>query len=75
VLTLEERNDPLCDPDNNDHWAVFFTERSLAELAHYKGIGPPPANKNAAMRKVWWRVRGRTLAFVLDHITVGNHPR
>jgi hypothetical protein len=27
VLTLEERNDPLWDPDNEDHWAAFFTER------------------------------------------------
>jgi hypothetical protein len=32
---------------------MFFTERRLAELAHYEGNGPPPPNKNAAARKVW----------------------
>jgi hypothetical protein len=52
VLMSEERNDPLWDPDNDDHWTVFITERHLAELAHYEGTGPPPENKNTAMRKV-----------------------
>jgi hypothetical protein len=75
VLTPEERNDPLWDPDNVDHWTVFFTERRLMELAHYKGNGPSPPNKNAAARKVWWGVEGRTLPVVLDHIAAGNHPR
>jgi hypothetical protein len=37
VLTPEERNDPLWDPDNKDHWTTFFTERRLAELALYEG--------------------------------------
>jgi hypothetical protein len=64
VLTPEERNNPLWDPDNKDQWTSFFTERRLAELAHYEGSGPLPANKNAAMRKLWWGVPGRTLARV-----------
>jgi hypothetical protein len=75
VLTLEERNNPLWDPDNVDHWTTFFTERRLAELAHYEGNDPPPPNKNANARKVWWGVEGRTLPAVLDHIAAGNHPR
>jgi hypothetical protein len=45
------------DPDNDDHWTVFFTERRNTELAHYEGTNPPSANKNAAARKVWWGVR------------------
>jgi hypothetical protein len=40
-----------------DHWTVFFTERRLAELAHYEGNGPPLPNKNSAARKVWWVIR------------------
>jgi hypothetical protein len=72
VLTPEERNDPLWDSDNEDQWTAFFTERHLAELAHYEGNDPPPPNKNAATRKVWWGVKGRTLPSVLDHITAGN---
>jgi hypothetical protein len=24
---------------------------------------------------LWWGIPGRTLAFVLDHIAAGNHPR
>jgi hypothetical protein len=75
VLTPEERSDSLWDPDNVDHWTTFFTERRLAELAHYEGNGPPPPNKNAAARKVWWGVEGRTLTAILDHIAAGNHPR
>jgi hypothetical protein len=75
VLTPEERNNPLWDPDNVDHWTAFFTERRLAELAHYEGNGPPPPNKNAAVRKVWWGVEGRSLPAVLDHIATGNHLR
>jgi hypothetical protein len=74
VLTPEEHNDPLWDPDNDDHWKSFFMEHRLAELAHYEGSGPPPANKNDAMWKFWWGVRGRTIAWVLDHIATGNHP-
>jgi hypothetical protein len=66
VLTPEERNDPLWDPDNVDHWTAFFTERRLAELAHYEGNGPQSPNKNAATRKVWWGIEGRTLPAVLD---------
>jgi hypothetical protein len=61
VLTPEERNDLLWDPNNDDHWTTFFTERRLAELAHYEGNGPPPANKNATARKLWWGVKGCTL--------------
>jgi hypothetical protein len=57
VLMPEERNDSLRDPDNNDHWTVFFMEHHLTELAHYKGNGPPPANKNAAAWKLWWGAR------------------
>jgi hypothetical protein len=49
-------------------------ERRLTELAHYKGSGPPPANKNAAARKLWWGVPGRTLVWVLDHIAVSKYP-
>jgi hypothetical protein len=75
VLTPEERNDPLWDPDKEDHWMTFFTEHRLAELAHYEGSGPPPANKNAATRKIWWGVLCRTLAWVLDHIAAGNYLR
>jgi hypothetical protein len=75
VLTPEERNDPQWDPDNVDHWMTFFTERRLAELAHYKGNDPSPPNKNAPTRKVWWGVKGRALPTVLDHIAVGNNPR
>jgi hypothetical protein len=75
VLTPKERNDPLWDPDNMDHWTAFFTERRLAELAHYEGNGPLPPNKNAATRKVWWGIEGCTLPAVLDHIVAGNHPR
>jgi hypothetical protein len=75
VLTPEERNDLLWDPNNEDQWTAFFTECHLAELAHYEGNGPPLPNKNAAMRKVWWGIEGRTLLFVLDHIAVGNYPR
>jgi hypothetical protein len=74
-LTPEERNNPLWDPDNEDHWTAFFTERRLAELAHCDGNGPLPLNKNATARKVWWGIEGRTLPFVLDHITAGNYPR
>jgi hypothetical protein len=33
------------------------------------------ANKNAAARKLWWGDPDRTLAWVLDHIAAGNHPR
>jgi hypothetical protein len=54
---------------------MFFPKRRLTELAHYEGNGPPSPNKNAATRKVWWSVEGRTLPAVLDHITAGNHPR
>jgi hypothetical protein len=75
VLTSEERNDPLWDPDNEDQWTTFFTERRNQELVHYEGNGPPPANQNVAARKLWWGVPGRILAFVLDHIAVGNYPR
>jgi hypothetical protein len=57
VLTPEERNDPLWDPDNwdpdnEDHWTAFFTERHNMELAHYEGTSPPLANKNAVARKL-----------------------
>jgi hypothetical protein len=75
VLTPEERNDPLWDPDNKDHWTVFFTERHNTELAHYEGTSPALANKNAVAQKLCWGVRGRTLAWVLDHIAVGNNPQ
>jgi hypothetical protein len=75
VLTPEERNDPQWDPDNVDHWMAFFSEHRLAELAHYEGNGPPPPNKNAAARKVWLGVEGRTLPAVLDHIAASNNPR
>jgi hypothetical protein len=75
VLTPEERNDPLWDPDNEDQWTTFFMERQNQELVHYEGNGPPPANQNIAARKLWWGVPGRILAFVLDHIAVGNYPR
>jgi hypothetical protein len=74
-LMAEQRNDPVWDPDNEDQWAAFFTERRNHELAWFEGNGPPPANRNAAARKLWWGVPGRTLASVLDHIVVGNHPR
>jgi hypothetical protein len=37
VLTPEERNDPLWDPDNEDQWTTFFTERRNQELVHYEG--------------------------------------
>jgi hypothetical protein len=53
---------------------AFFTERRLAELVHYEGNGPPPPNRNAAVRKLWWGVEGRTLPAVLDHIAAGNNP-
>jgi hypothetical protein len=75
MLTPKEHNDPLWDLDNDDHWTTFFTERRLAKLAHYEGTGLPPTNKNTAIRKVWWGVRGHILAFVLDHIAAGNHLR
>jgi hypothetical protein len=42
VLTPEERNDPLWDPDNKDHWTTFFTQRRLTELAHYECQGDDP---------------------------------
>jgi hypothetical protein len=54
---------------------TFFTNRRNHELARYEGNGPPPANKNTAGQKMWWSVPGRTLAFVLDHIAMGNNPR
>jgi hypothetical protein len=44
-------------------------------LEQYEGNDPPPANRNAVGRKMWWGVPDRTLAFVLDHIAVGNNPR
>jgi hypothetical protein len=47
VLTPEERNDPLKDPDNEDQWTALFTEHRLQELAHYKGNGPPLATCRA----------------------------
>jgi hypothetical protein len=72
---LEERNDPLWDPNNKDQWTAFFTERRNQELVHYEGNGPQPANKNAAAWKLWWGVPGRTLTWVLDHIAAGNYPR
>jgi hypothetical protein len=75
VFMPEERNDPLWDPDNEDQWKVFFTERRIQELAHYEGNGPPPAKKNTAPRKLWCGIQGHTLAWVLDHIAVGNYPR
>jgi hypothetical protein len=75
VLMLEECNDPQWDPNNIDHWMAFFPERRLAELAHYEGNGPPPPNRNAAVRKLWWGVEGHTLPAVLDHIAAGNNPR
>jgi hypothetical protein len=74
VLTPEEHNDPLWDPDNEDQWTTFFTERRNQELAHYEGNGPPPANRNVAAQKLWWGVPGRILAFVLDNIAMGNYP-
>jgi hypothetical protein len=46
VLTPEERNDPQWDPNNVDHWTTFFTERRLAELAHYEGNNPPRPKNN-----------------------------
>jgi hypothetical protein len=42
VLTPEEHNDPLWDPNNEDQWTTFFMERRNQELAHYEGNGPPP---------------------------------
>jgi hypothetical protein len=75
VLMPKERNDPQWDPDNGDHWTAFFIECRLAELAHYEGNGPPPPNRNAAVRKLWWGIEGRTLPAVLDHIATGNNPR
>jgi hypothetical protein len=56
VLIPKKRNNPQWDPDNVDHWTTFFTERRLAELVHYEGNGPPPPNRNAAARKLWWGV-------------------
>jgi hypothetical protein len=75
VLTPEERNDPLWDPDNEDQWTVFFPDSRNHELARYEGNGPPSANKNAAGRKMWWGIPGRTLAFIPDHIAAGNNQR
>jgi hypothetical protein len=75
VLTPEERNNPLWDPDNKDQWMAFITEHQNAELAHYEGNGPPQANKNAAAHKLWWGVKGRTLLWVLKHIVMGNYPQ
>jgi hypothetical protein len=75
VLMPKERNDPLWDPDNMDHLTMFFMEHRLAELAHYEGNSPPLPNKNAAARKVWWGIEGRTLPAILDHIAVGNYLR
>jgi hypothetical protein len=63
----EERNDPVWDPDNEAQWTAFFTERRNHELVRYEGNGPPLANRNAAVWKLWWGIPGRTLAFVLDH--------
>jgi hypothetical protein len=37
VLTPEERNDPLWDPDSKYRWTMIFTERRNKELAHYEG--------------------------------------
>jgi hypothetical protein len=77
VLTPEERNDPLWDPDNEDQWSTFFTERrnqelvwcTTREMALHRPTRTPPRGK------LWWGVPGRILAFVLDHIAVDNYPR
>jgi hypothetical protein len=52
-LAAEERNDLVWDPDNEDQWTTFFTERRLHQLAQYKGNDPLPANKNAVGWKLW----------------------
>jgi hypothetical protein len=53
---------------------TLFTQRHNFELAQYEGNDPPPANRNIVGRKMWCGALGRTLAFVLDHIAVGNNP-
>jgi hypothetical protein len=50
-LTAEDRNDPVWDPDNETQWTVFFTKRRNHELVRYEGNSPPPANRNATVRK------------------------
>jgi hypothetical protein len=57
----EERADPIWDPDKEDQWTAFFTNRRNHELAQYKGNDPSPANENATVRKLWWGVPGCTL--------------
>jgi hypothetical protein len=42
-LMAEERADPLWDPDNEDQWTTFFTNRRNHELARYERNGPPSA--------------------------------
>ena len=66
--------DPICDPENNVQWNMFFQNRREAELNHYEGNGPPPARNNTEGRKHWWSAKGRTLAAVMDHIRAGG-PR
>jgi hypothetical protein len=51
-ITPEQWANLIWDPDNDIHWKNFFRQRRDFELVHYEGNGPPPANKNAASRKI-----------------------
>jgi hypothetical protein len=70
VLTPEERNDPLWDPNNEDQWTAFFTEQTKSwctttAMALRRPIRTPPGGR--------WGVPSRTLAFIFDHIAAGNY--
>jgi hypothetical protein len=45
VLTSEQWEDPIWDPENNIQWTKFFHQRHDMELAAYEGNGPQPAQK------------------------------
>jgi hypothetical protein len=52
-LTLEQRADPIWDPENNVQRNMFFREHRERELVHYEGGGPPPAHQNMEGRQLW----------------------
>ncbi|KAM0903932.1 hypothetical protein ACQ4PT_018332 [Festuca glaucescens] len=74
-LTPEQRASPHWDHENATTWNAFFCQGRLLELSRYDGNRAPPSNKNAAARRIWWGVPGRTLVAVLQHITDRNELR
>jgi hypothetical protein len=68
-MTDEQRADPRFYPDNRETRTAFFRRRYERELAAYDGPPPSPVRNNAAGLRCWWSAPGRTLDFVLEHIS------